>query len=45
VESKKRWTEHPNLFMVQCVKLKFRKLGVMSLKKQEQQVAFNFADS
>jgi hypothetical protein len=41
VESKKRWIENPNLFMVQ-LKQKFGKPGVMSLERYEQEVTSNF---
>jgi hypothetical protein len=41
VESKERWTEHPNLFQVQ-VKLKFGKPGAMSLKRCDHEVASDF---
>ena len=41
LESKRRWMEHPELFMVQ-VKLKFGKPGVLSLNRYEEDVASNF---
>jgi hypothetical protein len=41
VESKERWTEHPNLFQVQ-VKLKFGKPGATSLKRCKHKVASDF---
>jgi hypothetical protein len=43
VESKKRWIEHPSLFIDQ-IKLKFGKPGVPSLERYEQEVASKFND-